>query len=99
MMKRTIHNYERPTQIKDFPLGPHFRSGYLVDTSASMRTFRPVIDQATCKKCQVCFLVCPDGAIFRENGGVAVDYDFCKGCGVCAHECKFGAISMHKEAD
>ena len=71
----------------------------MTDISAGMRTFRPVIDAAKCKMCQVCFLVCPDGAISREKCGVAVDYDFCKGCGVCAHECKFGAISMHKEGE
>ena len=98
-MKRAIRNYQRPAAVDDFPLGPHFQSGYLVDTSASMRTFRPVLDPANCRNCQVCFLVCPDGAMGRENGGVAVDYDFCKGCGICAHECKFGAISMRKEVE
>lgn len=98
-MKRTIHTYEQPKRIEDFPVGPHFQSGFLVDISAGMRTFRPVIDSAKCRKCMACFLICPDGAICREAGGVAVDYDFCKGCGVCAHECKFGAILMRKESE
>ena len=98
-MKRPIETYERPKRIEDFPVGPHFRAGCLVDTSAGMRTFRPVIESIKCRKCMMCFLVCPDGAICREAEGVTVDYDFCKGCGLCAHECKFGAISMHKEGE
>ena len=98
-MKRTIQTYQRPRSLDEFPTGPHFRSGHLIDTPAGMRTFRPEIDPALCKKCLICFLVCPDGAVTREAVGVSIDYDFCKGCGVCANECKFGAISMHKEGE
>jgi pyruvate ferredoxin oxidoreductase delta subunit len=98
-MKRTLQIYDRPQRIEDFPVGPHFRSGHLVEISAGMRTFRPMIDSTKCRKCMVCFLICPDGAICRGAGGVTVDYDFCKGCGLCAHECKFGAISMRKEGE
>ena len=33
----------------------------------------------------------------KENGKVAVDYDFCKGCGVCASVCHPDVIHMEAE--
>ena len=99
MAKPKIHEFRQPETLTDFPAGPFVPAGYLIDTSAGMRTFRPTIDAAKCRKCMVCFLVCPDGAVVREEAGLTIDYDFCKGCGVCAHECKFGAISMGREGE
>lgn len=61
------------------------------------RDQRPVIDQETCKQCNICREVCPDDAVRVINDQYAIDYDFCKGCGICAHECMAEAIKMVPE--
>lgn len=67
-----------------------------VVASGSWRAERPVIDNAKCKLCGVCWLYCPDGAIEIADR-VTIDYEYCKGCGICARECPFGAIQMVRE--
>jgi len=92
-----ITPWERPKHINDYPVGPSFNAGHLVEKNESWRTFKPVIDLNSCKGCFICYLVCPDGTIFKKDGKVAFDYDFCKGCGICANECSSKAIRMVKE--
>ena len=85
-----------------------FEAGHLVSKNAGWRSIRPVLDEAACTRCLLCYMQCPDGTIYKvadedARGGIrlAVDYDFCKGCGVCAKACRCGAISMvpeHEEA-
>jgi len=97
-MERPIpREYKRPRKIADYPQGPNFSAGHLIDVSSGMRTFRPVIDAAKCVRCLRCFLLCPDGAIDKSGPELEVDYNYCKGCGVCACECKVKAVSMEKE--
>jgi pyruvate ferredoxin oxidoreductase delta subunit len=56
---------------------------------------KPVIDIEICKKCGVCWSLCPEGAIFKnKNGDFEVNLDYCKGCGICSFECPFKAIKM-----
>ena len=64
--------------------------------SGGWRAERPVVDQAKCKLCGVCWLYCPDGVV-EITDRVVIDYDYCKGCGICAEECPFGAITMVSE--
>ena len=92
----------RPKVHTDFiigklPVGASYRTGFLTETSAGMRTFRPVIDMEKCKNCFRCFLFCPDGAVDKSSGAPEIDYDYCKGCGICEKECPFDAIQMRKE--
>ena len=78
-----------------------FEAGYLTKTNAGWRIQRPIIDAAACTGCLVCYMHCPDGAIFKVRDAdcpIALDLDYCKGCGICATECRFGAISMADEA-
>ena len=85
-----------------------FEAGHLVSKNAGWRSVRPVLDEAACTRCLLCYMQCPDGTIYkvadedaRGDIRLAVDYDFCKGCGVCAKACRCGAISMvpeHEEA-
>ena len=85
-----------------------FEAGHLVSKNAGWRSVRPVLDEAACTRCLLCYMQCPDGTIYKvadeeARGGIrlAVDYDFCKDCGVCAKACRCGAISMvpeHEEA-
>lgn len=75
-----------------------WEAGYLVSKNAGWRTQRPVVDDARCTGCWMCYMLCPDGTIFKtQEGTAAVDYDFCKGCGICAKACSMGAISMFAE--
>lgn len=57
---------------------------------------RPVILDA-CNGCAVCALFCPEGAIARADGVMAVDYLYCKGCGICEDVCPVrNAIAMEE---
>ena len=56
---------------------------------------RPVWDTEKCIRCGVCYLSCPDGAIFQNDEGFyEANLTYCKGCGVCVLECWTGCISL-----
>lgn len=57
---------------------------------------RPLLTDA-CTSCALCALFCPEGAITRSDGVVAIDYLYCKGCGICEAVCPVrGAIRMEE---
>ena len=92
-----VRPYVRPRSPDDYPTGPCFTAGHLVETNASWRSERPVLSVGRCTGCLRCYLACPDGAVLRAGAAVRIDYDFCKGCGICAHECNAQAILMISE--
>jgi len=58
----------------------------------------PVWDKDRCIRCGICYVYCPDGAVYRtDDGFFDVDKDRCKGCGICHRECWFGVVSMVEE--
>jgi 2-oxoacid:acceptor oxidoreductase delta subunit (pyruvate/2-ketoisovalerate family) len=62
------------------------------------RITRPVIDEAKCTNCLLCWIYCPEPAIVRHEGSkVTIDYRHCKGCGICESECAPKAITMVRE--
>jgi len=62
------------------------------------RVFKPIINTNKCKKCFICWLVCPEESIEEgKDGYPEIDYTYCKGCGVCSDNCPTGAISLVKE--
>ena len=56
---------------------------------------RPAWDTQKCVCCGVCYLSCPDGAIFQNKDGYyEADLQYCKGCGICIQQCVTGCISL-----
>lgn len=63
------------------------------------RTFRPVLTEATCNGCTLCFVYCPEAAIsLTDRDRPVIDYDFCKGCLLCVEECPTKALTAEREA-
>lgn len=55
----------------------------------------PIIDIDKCKKCNTCWINCPEGAISIDKNGIPkINYQICKGCGICAEDCPVKAINM-----
>jgi len=56
---------------------------------------KPVWDTQKCVRCGLCYLSCPDGAVFQnEDGYYDADLQYCKGCGLCVRQCVTGCISL-----
>jgi pyruvate formate lyase activating enzyme len=53
-----------------------------------------VILEARCRLCGECLQVCPNDAIFAENGGFRYDVEACALCGTCVEACPSGARQM-----
>lgn len=62
------------------------------------RKSAPMWDKDRCTRCGLCFIYCPDGAVYRcDDGFFDVALEKCKGCKICHSECMFGALSMEVE--
>ncbi len=80
----------------DLPDMPVSMGSMKSNKTASWRSVRPVIVEERCKRCMICWKVCPEPAI-RPGDPPVVDLDYCKGCGICIAECPFDAIDSEKE--
>lgn len=66
--------------------------------TGNWRLERPVIDRASCSRCGMCFVQCPDGAIsLDEEGYPLIDYDHCKGCMICRSVCPLHIVEGERE--
>jgi pyruvate ferredoxin oxidoreductase delta subunit len=64
------------------------------------RSKRPVVERSQCIRCGICYIFCPDMAIFKNDEGYfEADLYYCKGCGICVQECFTGCISMIAEEE
>lgn len=69
-------------------------------TNQDWKFEHPVWDNEKCIKCGVCYLFCPDGAIFcNRDGYYEADETFCKGCGICSRQCWTGCITMEQASE
>jgi pyruvate ferredoxin oxidoreductase delta subunit len=60
----------------------------------------PKWDKDKCVKCGVCYLFCPDGAVYKdEEGFYEADLEYCKGCGICSVQCWTGCITMEPASE
>ena len=61
---------------------------------------QPLIDYHKCTKCNICVMVCPEGAITidkeDEENFPVIDYNVCKGCNLCRHECGPTAMEQNR---
>lgn len=98
MDRPKLAKFDPPKTISDVPY-PIAEPGILLDKNAGFRTFKPILNNDKCVKCMMCYLLCPEGAVYKDGDHLVIDYDFCKGCGICAQECKPKAITMVPEED
>ena len=68
----------------------------LLTTPARGRWIGPC-SRTNATACALCALFCPEGAISRSDGSMAIDYLYCKGCGICEVVCPVrNAIEMEE---
>lgn len=58
---------------------------------------KAVVNETLCTGCNVCVVVCPFGAIKKNEIEIAkIDENLCKGCGACSASCPEQAITMQQ---
>lgn len=58
------------------------------------------VNRDQCVGCEICLKVCPFGAIFKDDEGIAyVQEVLCKGCGTCGATCPQQAITIRHYKD
>jgi len=68
-----------------------------LESEGLCETDKAVVDETLCTGCNLCAVVCPSGAMKKNEMGVAqVDEDMCKGCGTCSASCPERAITMRR---
>lgn len=99
MAKPQIVKFKFPGSLEEMPLGPSAAAGILTEPNAGWRVQKPVVDHNKCSHCLLCWVLCPEGVIDKENENLEIDMNYCKGCGLCAQECPQDAIAMVREGE
>lgn len=66
----------------------------IVKLLAGRIKFWPRIDDAACKKCQICVKSCPAACMTVDEKGSRIDYKKCVSCFCCLELCPYNAISI-----
>lgn len=76
--------------IKNVGMGCGSRAGKMEQHNSG----KPVVDESTCRGCQLCARQCGQDAIsYGSDRKAHIDHDKCVGCGRCIGACNFDAIS------
>ena len=65
--------------------------------TSTWTTQRAEIDNDKCHLCMLCYVLCPEVCIQRDEKGLTVEGDYCKGCGICEKVCPVGAIKLYEK--
>ena len=72
----------------------------LVKGEVEVEPITAEVDPDRCSGCGTCILICPFGAISKDERGIAIVNEvLCKGCGTCAASCPERAIRMKHFTD
>ncbi len=66
--------------------------------TGNWRNLRPVIEEARCTGCLLCWKYCPEACVRLTDKVPEIELSYCKGCGICARECPPRSIALVEEA-
>ncbi len=69
---------------------------HVVSADAVSFTSQKLLDEAKCTACEMCYRVCPTGALTSDMRNSKIDFDpfLCVKCHLCHDVCESGAISL-----
>jgi Pyruvate/2-oxoacid:ferredoxin oxidoreductase delta subunit len=68
----------------------------LAHSVANFVRFKPFIDRDVCRRCNLCRISCPVGAINTNDGDYTVNYKRCIRCMCCHEVCPYRAITIRR---
>jgi Pyruvate/2-oxoacid:ferredoxin oxidoreductase delta subunit len=68
----------------------------VIESLAGLVRFKPQIDEAACRRCNLCKTSCAVGAITIGKDSCAIDYDRCVRCMCCHEVCPYKAIHIRR---
>jgi len=69
---------------------------HVVDADEISFTFQKIMDEDSCTACQMCYRVCPTGALSSDVKNSKIDFDpfMCIKCNICHDVCEPNAITL-----
>lgn len=89
-------DYDTPPRLPGFKLprvmGAEKSPGGIFGKMIDLMRTRPVVDDAVCRRCNVCVESCPVDAI--DKATKRIDYEACIGCMCCHEMCTYRAVKL-----
>ena len=89
-------DYDAPPRLAGFKLprvmGAEKTPGGMLGRMIDLMRTRPLVDDAVCKRCNVCVESCPVEAIDRATK--RINYETCIGCMCCHEMCTYHAVKL-----
>ena len=69
---------------------------HIIDANELSFTSAKLLDESSCTACQMCYRVCPSGALSSDIKNSKIDFDplLCIRCGICHDVCEPNAITL-----